>query len=276
MTDEHAISDHWAQGDVFARILAAMEAASIPREGLTVEALAPLDHFHARGFAATKELADLLPIAPDQRILDIGCGIGGPARYLAHRFGCTVDGIDITAPFVEAANGLNRLTGLTGRVRIRLGNGAELPYPDQCFDGAYSLHVTMNVPDRAQFFGEAMRVLKPGAFFALTEHGLGPEGDPHHPVPWSEDGSGAFLIRPAETVEHLRAAGFEAIEVAETGAEYLAGYRRIMELAEQGALPAFGTHILLGEGAPAKTRNAARNIAEGRTQPIRVLCRRPV
>ncbi|MCP5373697.1 MAG: methyltransferase domain-containing protein [Hyphomicrobiales bacterium] len=275
MADRDGISDHWGTGDVFGRILQAMAAAGIEAEGVTVEQLAPVDHFHARGFPATVELADTLPIAAGQHIVDIGCGIGGPARYIAQRFGCRVSGIDITPPFIDAANRLTALVGLEGQVRTDLGDGQHLPYGDAEFDGGYTQHVTMNVADRPRFFGEAYRVLKPGAFFALTEHGLGPQGDPHYPLPWSEDGSGAYLVPPAETVACLERAGFVAIEVEDTGPKYLAGYKRALALAAEGALPPFGSHLLMGETAPAKTANAARNIEERRTHPVQVVCRKP-
>ena len=125
------------------------------------------------------------------------------------------------------------------------------------FDGAYTRHVTMNVADRAQFFGEAYRLLKPGAFFALTEHGLGPTGNPHYPVPWSMDGSGSYLMSPSETRTLLEAAGFEDVLVEDTGHKYLAAYKHAIELAAQGALPPLGIHILMGE-----------------THPVQVLCRK--
>jgi SAM-dependent methyltransferase len=185
MSNEHAIADHWATGDVYARIMAALAQTSKSFEALTVQDLAPVDHFHARGLPATVELGDHLPIQAHHHILDIGCGLGGPARYFAQRFHCTVSGIDITQPFVEAANKLTQLLGMEDRVIIEHGNGHHLPYADGVFDGAYTQHVTMNVADRAQFFAEAYRVLKPEAFFALTEHGLGPTGQPHYPLPWS-------------------------------------------------------------------------------------------
>ncbi len=275
MADNHAISEHWGTGDVFARILQAMEAAGIAPEMATMEQLAPVDHFHARGFPATIELGDRLPIESGHHLVDIGCGIGGPARYLAERFGCRVSGIDITAPFVEAANKLTALLKMDDQVAVELGDGHYLPFQDGIFDGGYTQHVTMNVEDRAQFFSEAFRVLKPGAYFALTEHGLGPNGDPHYPLPWSEDGRGAFLCTPSETARFLETAGFVDIEAENTGPKYLAGYKRAMELAARGELPAFGVHILLGETAPEKTRNAARNIEEQRTHPIQVVCRKP-
>jgi len=275
MKDTKAIADHWATGDVYGSIVSALKSMSKPLEGLTVEDLAPVDHYHARGFPATVELADRLPVRAGQHIVDIGCGLGGPARYIAKRFQCRVSGVDITRPFVEAANKLTALVHMEEQVKIELGDGQQLPYPAATFDGGYAQHVTMNVPDRPKFFAEAYRVLKPGAFFALTEHGLGPVGGPHLPVPWTTDGSGAFLVTPSETRTLLERAGFEDIVMEDTGAKYVSGYKAMNEKAERGALPPLGTHLLMGESALQKVRNAARNIEEGRTHPIQVVCRKP-
>jgi SAM-dependent methyltransferase len=275
MTNQKAIAEHWARGDVYGLIVSTLEKMSKPLDALTLEDLAPVDHFHARGFPATVELADRLPVQSGQHILDIGCGLGGPARYIATRFRCKVSGVDITQPFVEAANKLTALLRMQDRVTIEHGDGQRLPYANAVFDGAYTQHVTMNVADRPRFFAEAYRVLKPLAFFALTEHGLGPEGDPHYPLPWSADGSGAYLVKPSETRAFLEAAGFENIVIEDTGTKYVAGYKAAIDKAEKGALPPLGIHLLMGETALQKTRNAARNIEEGRTHPIMLICRKP-
>lgn len=275
MSDAKSISDHWGRGDVYALIVAALQRMGKPLDRLTVEDLAPGDHFHARGLQATVELADRLPVKAGQHLVDIGCGLGGPARYLAKRFGCRVSGVDITGPFVEAANKLSRLVHLEDRVKIELGDGQRLPWPDATFDGGYSQHVTMNVPGRAAFFGEAFRVLKPGAFFALTEHGLGAKGGVHHPVPWSTDGSGAWLKTPQETRAFLERAGFVDIRIEDTGEKYAAGYAAVLERAGKGTLPPLGTHILMGDTALEKVRNSLRNIREDRTHPIQAFCRKP-
>lgn len=269
-----AIADHWGKGDVYGLIVSALQRMHKPLQGLTVEDLAPVDHFHARGFPATVELADRLPVKAGQHLLDIGCGLGGPARYFAKRFGCKVSGLDITEPFVEAADKLTALLGMEQQVTIELGDGQRLPYRDSTFDGAFTQHVTMNVADRRAFFAEAFRVLKPGAFFALTEHGLGAKGNPHYPLPWSADGTCAFLATPSETRTLLEKAGFSGIVIEDTGAKYVAAYQMAIDKAEQGVLPPLGTHLLMGETALQKTRNAKRNIEEGRTHPIQAICRK--
>jgi SAM-dependent methyltransferase len=274
MSHETQVARHWAQGDMYARVVSALQKAGKSLDSVTVEDLAPVDHFHARGFPATVDLGDRLPIKSGDHVLDIGCGLGGPARYLAKRFACRVSGVDITGPFVDAANKLTALLGMTDQVSTEQGDALNLPYEDETFDGAYTQHVTMNIPDRPRFFAEAFRVLKPGAFFGLTEHGLGPVSNPHHPLPWSEDGTGEWLATPEQTGELLTAAGFTDIDIEHTGGKYVAAYSHMIAAAERGELPALGIHILLDD-ALQKARNAKRNIEEGRTHPVQVLCRKP-
>lgn len=269
------IAGHWAREDIYARVINAAKAAGIAPESLTQETLAPLDHFHARGRASTVDLAEKLPVEAEHRLLDIGSGLGGPARYLASRFGCRVEGIDLTPPFVDCAERFTTLLGMDDKVRFRVGSALDLPFEDGIFDGAYSQHVTMNVEDRPRFFAEAHRVLKPGGYFGLSEHGLGDGGAPQFPLPWSDDGSGSYLVRAERTVELLEEAGFTTVELEETGPKYLAFYRHAMELAKEGRLPPIGLHLLVGESMPRKLANAALNIAEGRTRPILVTARKP-
>jgi SAM-dependent methyltransferase len=197
-----SVADHWADRDVYGLIVSALERASKSLDSLTVEDLAPVDHFHARGFPATVDLADRLSVEPEDHLLDIGCGVGGPARYFAQRFGCKVSGIDITGPFVEAANKLTALLDMDDQVFIEQGDGERLPYDDGSFDGAYAQHVTMNVADRKRFFAEAWRVLKPGGSSRSPSTASAPWAGPTIPCPGRRTGrasSSSHRRRPASS-----------------------------------------------------------------------------
>src|SRR3712207_2346217 len=133
------VQDHYASEGIAARILAALEAATGGKAGpITPDALAPLDHFHGRGLKATQEMVALLEPRSAERILDIGGGIGGPARWIAARFGCHVTSLDLTPEFCRAAEELNAATGLSDRVRVVEGGALDPPFPEGAFDRAYS------------------------------------------------------------------------------------------------------------------------------------------
>ena len=232
-----------------------------------------MDHFHARGFPAV-DLADHLPIKSTDHVLDIGCGIGGPARYFAKRFGCRVSGVDITGPFIDAANKLTALLGMTGQVSVEQGD-ALLVVPGRdvrrrLLPARHDEH-----PGPGPVLRRGVPGARPGAFFGLTEHRLGPVGDPYHPLPWSEDGTRWWLATPEDTVERLSGAGFVDIDVQHSGPKYIAAYGQMIAAAERGELPTLGIHILLGDNALQKARNSKRSIEEGRTHPIQVICRKP-
>src|SRR5262249_23034472 len=127
------VSDHYSRGGLLSRLNAALAAAGSAPDRPTADALAPYAHFHGRGLEATIEIADRMPAHPGDHLLDIGCGIGGPARYVATRFACRVTGIDLTAEFVEVARHLTRLAGLDDRVRFETGDALAMPFADGAF-----------------------------------------------------------------------------------------------------------------------------------------------
>lgn len=272
MNIEGDVSGFWEKDNTLERIRDALEKAGLSLDRLSIQDLAPVDHLHARGLPATVDLADRLPIERGQHILDIGCAVGGPARYIAERFGCRVSGIDITPGFIEAGEELNRLTGMVDKVNLRVGDGESLPYENSLFDGAYTQHVTMNVADRAAFFAEAFRVIKPGGFFGMSEHGMGPNGDPIYPLPWAAEPAMSFLKTRAETEVFLTGAGFEQIEIVDTGSKYVDGYRSMLAKIEADGPPILGLHVILGDDIGERATNSTRSIEEGRTHPIEVVC----
>ena len=183
------VQDHWTRQGVLARIDAALTELGHDPENLTPEILATVEHLHTGGAPTTRDQAERITLTPDSRVLDIGCGTGGPARFLAHTYGCRVDGIDLTPELVETGQVLTERCGLADRVTLQVGDALDLPYPDQTFDVVWCQNVTMNIEDRAGFHAGVHRVLRPGGILTLTEQCQGPNGAPDYPLTWARDPS---------------------------------------------------------------------------------------
>src|SRR5437763_13292670 len=187
------VQAHWTRPGVLARIDAALTELGHDPQNLSPDILATLEHLHSGGLATTRRQANRIAVTEDSRVLDVGCGIGGPARYLAHTYGCRVDGIDLTPELIETGRVLTERCKLADRVVLQVGNALELPYPDQTFDVVWCQNVTMNIADKAGILAGVYRVLKRGGLFTATEYSVGPGGDIIFPVPWAYGASFTFL-----------------------------------------------------------------------------------
>ena len=157
-------------------------------------------------------------------------------------------------------------------VDLYVGNGEKLEFEDEVFDGAYSQHVTMNISDRMKFFSEIYRVLKKGSFFAFTEHGLGPEGDPIFPLPWADNQEMSFLLPLENTNAILKEIGFQNIKIIETGDKYIAGYEKLIQKQPKSEKPTLGIHVIGGSSMHERSINSMRSIKENRTLPFEIVC----
>jgi ubiquinone/menaquinone biosynthesis C-methylase UbiE len=181
---ESRVAEHYGREDLFGAITAALRAAGKDVERLTVEDLAPFDELHVRGGQATEELGAGLALDEAMHVLDIGCGIGGPARRLAAASGCRVTGLDLSAEYCRAGTLLTERVGLD-RVSFRQGSALAMPFEDGAFDAAYSQHAAMNIPDKARVYGEIARVLEPGGRLGIYDLLQGPGGEVIYPTPWA-------------------------------------------------------------------------------------------
>lgn len=269
---DHAVSDHYAVADLEQRLLRAAVAAGKDPERLQPDDLAGADEFHLGGRPATQAFADRLPLAPGRRLLDVGSGIGGPSRYFASQRGCQVTGIDLTPEYVEVAEGLARRMGLADRLAYHRGSALALPFGAGSFDGAYMMHVGMNIADKAALFGEVRRVLEPGGFFAIYDVMRVGDGEPAWPLPWASGPATSFVAAPDDYVRLLGEAGFEPGAPVSRRDAALAGLQAMAErTAMAGGPPPLGLQIVMGEAAPQKAANIRQALEAGTFAPVEII-----
>jgi SAM-dependent methyltransferase len=256
------VRDHYRATGLTERLKAVLGPE---QQRLTPQQLGALDQFHTRGLAATAELARLAGITADMSVLDVGSGVGGPARFLAANHGCHVTGVDLSEPFVEAARYLTGRTGQGGQVSFECASALTLPFDDGRFDAVFLQHVAMNIADRARLYREIRRVLKRGGRFATYDVVLN-GGEPHYPVPyypvpWARTPATSFLLTAAATREAIEPAGFRTL-VWQDDSE--AARTWITQLRAAGPPPSPNLGMVMGPDFAQLAANLGRNLMEGR------------
>lgn len=274
MSGTDDVARHYAHGNLEAVILQALRAAGRDPDRLQPDDLQPIDEFHMGGRAATAEIADRLALAPGMRLLDIGSGLGGAARYFAGR-GAQVDGVDLTPDYVTAATALTRRVGLADRVGFQAASATDLPFAAARFDRATLLHVGMNIPDKDRLCAEAARVLKPGGLFGVYDVMRMRDGEIAYPVAWAASTGTSFVAEPVAYRRALKDAGFTLLEEHERTELALQVFRRFQARVAERGLPALGLHLLMGADAATKVSNMVANLERGLIAPVMMIARRP-
>jgi SAM-dependent methyltransferase len=265
MTTE-AVEANYSRGGLLQAVLDALVADGYDPDDLPPDALTPAEEFHTFSRAGTVALAAAASITADDRVIDVGSGLGGPARYLAREHGCHVVGVDLTQELCDVATDLTRRVGLDDLVEIRQGDALALPVPDASFDVAWTQHVSMNIGDKAGFYAELRRVLRRGGRLAFFDLLSGPNQPIHFPVPWAEDASASALASVDQTQTMLADAGFEVSVWEDLTDEAVAFYAGLA--AGPPAKQHLGLHLLIAD-MKTKGANLKRNVEEGRLTLIR-------
>jgi SAM-dependent methyltransferase len=269
---------HYEQRGLLEKILAGLKALGKDLDTLTHEDLAPADEFHSAGRTATRSLAELAGIPPGSRVLDVGSGLGGPARYLAATHDCDVTGVDLTPEFCRAANELSRLTRLAERTRFQTGDALELPFADASFDVVWTIQMQMNIADKQRLYAGFSRVLKPGGLFVCQEICAGNGAPIDLPVPWATRAEHSHLADPEALRGLIRGAGLSERAWREVTADIIAARKAQQAKAspgKPGELPPLGMHLVMGEQAALKMSASARNTDTGRTVFIQGVFEKP-
>ena len=261
MNDEFdGVRDHYRAAGLTQRLRTALATLGPKDQRLTPQQLAGLDQFHTGGLAATAALARLAGIAAGMFVLDIGSGIGGPARFLAATHGCRVVGVDLSESFVDAARYLTERTGLSEQVSFETASALQIPFDTGRFDLVLLQHVAMNIADRALLYREIRRVLRSGGKFASFDV-VSTGAEPHFPLPWARTPATSFLWNATATREAIEPAGFRTLEWRDDTEAAKAWFA---QLRASGA-PLFpNLSVVMGPDFPEHVSNLGRNLMEGR------------
>lgn len=242
--------------------------------GTAEDKLGAVDEFHMGGRPATKALAEALALPEGARLLDVGCGIGGTARWLAATAGVRVEGVDLTPAFVEVGQALTRELGMADIVNLQLGNALSLPFAPESFDAATMLHVGMNIPDKAAVFAGIARALKPGGAFAVYDVMRVGSRNISFPVPWAGSPAVSFLASPEAYRAALEGAGFTILSEIDRREMALTMFRKMKSRIAEAGPPPLGLHLVMGKDAGVKVGNMIAGLEAGLFAPVQMIARR--
>jgi len=270
--DNNTVSNHYLHGDLLGAIREAIVKLGKTIDEIAVEDLAPVDEFHIGGRLATENLLGQLEFTDQHHVLDVGCGLGGAARFVSDTLNNTVTGIDLTAEYIETGKVLCEWVKLETRVTLHQGSALSMPFEDETFDGGYMLHVGMNIEDKKTLFSEIFRVLRKGARFGVYDVMRIGEGELAYPVPWAADSSISHLATPDEYMQAMMSAGFEVSQENNRREFALEFFRKLREKLEaSGGPPPLGLHTLMKESTPVKISNMIDNIRMGYIAPVEII-----
>jgi len=266
--DDKEINKHYGISGILNSILEGLESSGKDLHSLTTDDLSPIDEFHTRGKESTIEIANLAQLQPHHNVLDVGCGLGGSARYIANQYGCSVVGIDLTDEYIDVANKLTEFVKLTDKVSFKQGSALELPFPSENFDIVWTEHTQMNIADKGKFYSELSRVLKPKGRLVFHDVFLGTARSPHYPTPWAEYGSLSSLCTQEEARTAIQKSNLVINEWKDKSEQSLEFFKEMIKKTEKSGPPPLGFHLLMGKTAKTKLLNLARNLEENRTSVV--------
>lgn len=265
------ISRHYDRQDIESAIRNALERAGKDITQLTRSDLSGLDELHIGGKSATLALAKNSQLPAGGVVLDVGSGLGGPARTLAAEFGHNVIGLDITEGFCRLSRKLTSAVDMSAEVGFACGDALELPFKSDSFDGIWSQHCSMNIPDKKRLYSEYLRVLKKGGYLMVHDVVEGGGDTIRYPVPWASDPALSFLVSESETLSLLSAAGFTEVYMQEITEDALAWFEQQKNSPADRKKAIFNQKMVYGDDLLTMVRNMVINLKEGRMRILEAI-----
>ncbi|MEX0288745.1 MAG: methyltransferase domain-containing protein [Flavobacteriaceae bacterium] len=260
-----SIENHYLKEGLFEEILGRLKEQGIGPEEVSRTDISGVDEFHVRGAAVSEELASLIDLG-GARVLDVGCGIGGPCRMLAEKFDCNCVGIDLSAEFIKTATALSKLVGLQDNTSFLQANAVDLPFEDLKFDVVWTQHVQMNIPDKAKLYSEIYRVLKPGGYFLYYDIFKTGKGEVTYPMPWANTAEQSFLFGWEDMKELLKGLGLSDILSTDQTQAGINFFETLLTKLKEEGPPKIGLNVLMGEQTKPKLMNLLAHLKTAKLQ----------
>jgi len=271
MTNEVEISENYYQTDLLKKIKVHFSKMNINQSKLTAKDLSLFDQMHFGGISAVKLISQALKLKKNHTVLDLGCGLGGPARLISETNNCKVDGVDLMPDYVNDGNKLSEMVGLGDMVSLINGDVLKLPHETETFEASYMVHVGMNISNKLSLMKNVYRVLKNKGVFVIFDQIKLNNNQIKLPLPWASKQSQSSIGSIEDYKSCLKKAGFSILKfeiMNELALEWI--QKSIINLKKNGK-KGLAFNSLMGKSFQEKYFNLIDEIKKGNLSPALIV-----
>ncbi len=264
------------QDNLQTRIAAALKTQGKSTDDLVLEDLAAVDELHIGGLETIKPIVSSLGVGPGDVTLDLGSGLGGPARFVARETGSRVVGVDLSADTTLAGNELSSWVGFDEKVQLEVADVCQVPRSSESFNAVLSVHVHMFLQTPELMFAEAYRLLKPGGRFVLLDPVRRADEGRHYPVPWAAEPDSDNILSEVELDTLAATTGFRRHTCGDLSSLAIDWFGDTFNrISEMGGPPPLGLHLVMGPDFPTFALNAFQNLQSEKIALLHLVFEKP-